>query len=201
MFDMTEIGRRIAAYRKEKGMTQMGLANQLGVSYQAVSNWERGESMPDISKLEDLSKELGASIDEILGNDKKSKAAEALSRGEIPEDIKEVLPELLPVMTPQQIDESMQTLQEEEVDVPYLMSIAPFADKDTISALALKMHGEQDPMVLCGLAPFFKRGVLDKIIKKCVKRPLSHVEQMALFPFLERETLAHLLKAHLEKEE
>ena len=46
MFDMTEIGRRIAAYRKEKGMTQMGLANQLGVSYQAVSNWERGESMP-----------------------------------------------------------------------------------------------------------------------------------------------------------
>ena len=63
MFDMTEIGRRIAAYRKEKGMTQMGLANQLGVSYQAVSNWERGESMPDISKLEDLSKELGASID------------------------------------------------------------------------------------------------------------------------------------------
>ena len=44
MFDMTEIGRRIATYRKEKGMTQMGLANQLGVSYQAVSNWERGVS-------------------------------------------------------------------------------------------------------------------------------------------------------------
>ncbi len=201
MFDMIEIGRRIATYRKEKGMTQMGLANQLGVSYQAVSNWERGESMPDISKLEDLSKELGASIDEILGNDKKSKAAEALSRGEIPEDIKEVLPELLPVMTPQQIDESMLTLSEEEVDVPYLMSIAPFADKETISALALKMRGEQDPMVLCGLAPFVNRGVLDKVLKKCVKRPLSHVEQMALFPFLERETLAQLLKTHLEKEE
>ena len=81
MFDMIEIGRRIAGYRKEKGMTQMGLANQLGVSYQAVSNWERGESMPDIAKLGDLSRELGASIDEILGNDKKSKAAEALSRG------------------------------------------------------------------------------------------------------------------------
>ena len=70
MFDMTEIGRRIETYRKEKGMTQMGLANQLGVSYQAVSNWERGVSMPDISKLEELSKELGASIDEILGRKK-----------------------------------------------------------------------------------------------------------------------------------
>ena len=57
MFNMIEIGRRISTYRKEKGLTQMGLANELGVSYQAVSNWERGESMPDIAKLEDLSRE------------------------------------------------------------------------------------------------------------------------------------------------
>ena len=69
------------------------------------------------------------------------------------------------------------------MDVPYLISIAPFADKETISVLALKMHGKQDPMVLC------------------VKRPLSHVEQRALFPFLERETLAQLLKGHLENKE
>lgn len=58
MFDMIEIGRRIANYRKEKGMTQMWLANQLGVSYQAVSNWERGESMPDSVKLEDIKEVL-----------------------------------------------------------------------------------------------------------------------------------------------
>lgn len=258
MFDMTEIGRRIAAYRKEKGMTQMGLANQLGVSYQAVSNWERGESMPDISKLEDLSKELGASIDEILGNDKKSKAAEALSHGEIPEDIKEVLPELLPVMTPQQIEESMKVIKEDELDVTFLVAIAPFVERETISELALKLDGEVQfgkllglaPFVtrnvvdtlleqkvsevlnvsqliciapfaskttistlalklegdvssqqLSGLAPFLERGVLDQIIKKCVKRPLTHSEQMSLVPFLERETLAQLLKGHLESKE
>ena len=187
MFDMIEIGRRIANYRKEKGMTQMGLANQLGVSYQAVSNWERGESMPDIAKLEDLSRELGASIDEILGNDKKSKAAEILSRGEIPEDIKEVLPELLPVMTPEQIDESVQTLEEDTLDVSYLVAIAPFVDKEIVSELALKMQGEVDPMMLCGLAPFLKNGVLDKVMKNCVKRPLNHAEQMALFPFMTKE--------------
>ena len=146
MFDMIEIGRRIANYRKEKGMTQMGLANQLGVSYQAVSNWERGESMPDIAKLEDLSRELGASIDEILGNDKKSKAAEALSRGEIPEDIKDVLPELLPVMTPEQIDESVEVIKEDTLDVSYLIAIAPFASRSIISTLALKLEEESSPM-------------------------------------------------------
>jgi len=143
MFNMIEIGRRIATYRKEKGVTQMGLANQLGVSYQAVSNWERGESMPDIAKLEDLSKELGASIDAILGNDKKSRAAEALSCGEMPEDIKEVLPELLPVMTPQQIEESVEVIKDDALDATYLVAIAPFADKNylrRIKSLHLSYH-------------------------------------------------------------
>ena len=230
MFDMIEIGRRIAGYRKEKGMTQMGLANELGVSYQAVSNWERGESMPDIAKLEDLSRELSVSIDEILGNDKKSKAAEALSRGEMPENIKEVLPELLPVMTPKQIEESVEKIRIDTWDISYLisiapfitkdvvsemlekhksetltisqlLSIAPFADKEIISSLALNLKGELSSSQLCGLAPFLKQGILDKVIKNCVSRPLTNSEQMSLFPFLGRETLAQLLKMQLEKGE
>ena len=63
------IGRRVAQLRKEKNMTQMELADRMGVSYQAVSNWERGNSMPDISKLGDLSEILGISIDELLGKE------------------------------------------------------------------------------------------------------------------------------------
>ena len=48
MFQMKNVGRKIAKCRKERGMTQMELANQMGISFQAVSNWERGSSMPDI---------------------------------------------------------------------------------------------------------------------------------------------------------
>ncbi|MBE6891016.1 MAG: helix-turn-helix domain-containing protein [Ruminococcaceae bacterium] len=68
MFDMKEIGARIARYRRQKNLTQMSLADNLGISFQAVSNWERGESMPDISKLGELSQVLGVSIDVLLGN-------------------------------------------------------------------------------------------------------------------------------------
>ncbi len=68
MFDMKEIGARIARYRRQKNLTQMMLADKLDISFQAVSNWERGESMPDISKLGDLSQALGVSIDILLGN-------------------------------------------------------------------------------------------------------------------------------------
>ena len=43
-FDTREVARRIRGRRIAKNMTQMQLADEMGVSYQAVSNWERGVS-------------------------------------------------------------------------------------------------------------------------------------------------------------
>ena len=48
MFNMKNIGQKICKFRKEKNMTQLELADRLNISFQAVSNWERGQSMPDI---------------------------------------------------------------------------------------------------------------------------------------------------------
>ena len=72
MFDTRKVGKKIAELRKAKNMTQMELADAMGVSYQAVSNWERGNSMPDISKLPELAVIFGCSIDELLCDGKKS---------------------------------------------------------------------------------------------------------------------------------
>lgn len=44
MFQMSKVGKTISAARKAANMTQMELADQLGISFQAVSNWERGVS-------------------------------------------------------------------------------------------------------------------------------------------------------------
>ena len=49
--DQMKIGRFIAACRKEKGMTQKELAKQVGVSDKAVSKWECGNGMPELSIL------------------------------------------------------------------------------------------------------------------------------------------------------
>lgn len=60
-------GERIAAYRKERGLTQEGLAQKLGVTNQAVSKWESDQCCPDIMLLPALADVFGVSMDELFG--------------------------------------------------------------------------------------------------------------------------------------
>ena len=62
----TTLGKRISSLRKEKELTQEGLAGLLGISPQAVSKWENDLTCPDINLLPKLSHTLGVSVDELL---------------------------------------------------------------------------------------------------------------------------------------
>lgn len=59
-------GRFIQSCRRDMGLTQSELSERLGVSPQAVSNWERGEALPDISVLPELACVLRCSVDALL---------------------------------------------------------------------------------------------------------------------------------------
>ena len=63
-----KIGTTIAMLRNNKKMTQAELGDRIGVSFQAVSKWERGETLPDVSTLPALADALDTSIDYILRN-------------------------------------------------------------------------------------------------------------------------------------
>lgn len=60
------IARRLAARRKQAGLSQEALADKLGVSRQAVSKWERAESLPDTDNLIALATLYGLTLDELL---------------------------------------------------------------------------------------------------------------------------------------
>lgn len=60
------IGNNISALRKEKGITQEELANEIGVSAQAVSKWENDSSCPDVSLLTKIADFFGVTVDELL---------------------------------------------------------------------------------------------------------------------------------------
>lgn len=67
MMNMKEIGSFLQAMRKKAGLSQAEMGERLGVTFQSVSNWERGESLPDTALLVDLARILDTSTDAILG--------------------------------------------------------------------------------------------------------------------------------------
>ena len=59
-------GNMVAVLRKEKGMTQLELAEKMGVTDKAVSKWERDLSFPDVSSIPKLAEILEVSVDELM---------------------------------------------------------------------------------------------------------------------------------------
>ena len=68
--DQIKIGRFIAERRKKASLTQMQLAEKLGITDKAISKWERGIAMPDTSIMLKLCDILGISVNELLCGEK-----------------------------------------------------------------------------------------------------------------------------------
>lgn len=65
-----KISEKIKEYRRVFGITQEKFAQDIGISSQAVSKWERGDGYPDITLLPTIANYFGITIDELVGNDK-----------------------------------------------------------------------------------------------------------------------------------
>ena len=70
--DKEQFGAFVAQLRKEKGLTQKALAEQLYVSDKAVSKWERSLSLPDVTLLHPLADVLGVTVEELLACKRKN---------------------------------------------------------------------------------------------------------------------------------
>ena len=68
------LGAMIAELRKQHGMTQLELAEKMGVTDKAVSKWERDLSCPDINSLPTLAEILGVSVEELMQVKKEAEA-------------------------------------------------------------------------------------------------------------------------------
>ena len=68
--DQIKIGRFIAECRKQKNLSQLQLAERLGITDKAISKWERGISKPNTSIMLELCEILGISVNELLNGEK-----------------------------------------------------------------------------------------------------------------------------------
>ena len=220
-FDMARIGQTIARLRREYNMTQMALADAMGVSFQAVSNWERGQSMPDISKLPELAELFGTTIDELLGRHAPliEKAA-AGKLDELPTPTVEEVAEAAPLLPPAQINDLTDRLLELP-NLPDMTELLPFlptnkvdellrqeaakggnllpyavhASTAAVDELALSLEQQGKPSMQ--LLPLLSNTGLNAIIVERLKKGQSIT---ALLPFISQETIQRLFEAASTKD-
>lgn len=192
MFDTNKVANNIKAARTKMNMTQMNLADEMGVSYQAVSNWERGNSMPDISRLQELCNILNISFEELVGE--KSQQTEIVERlmkdEETIVNLEEIV-QVAPLVKPDKIEKVVKDNidNDDEILFSTLIGLAPFMDEETLDKLANKVSNI-DIGKLVGLAPFLKRKTLDNIVTKAVEEESIDTKKVVgLAPFLSKETL------------
>ena len=82
--DAIKVGNFIRELRKKNGLTQKAFGEKYNVTYQAVSKWERGINMPDVSLLREISKDFNVSIESILdGEIKEEKKKDKLKKEKV----------------------------------------------------------------------------------------------------------------------
>ena len=132
----------------------MELADRMGISFQAVSNWERGNSMPDISKLPELAEIFGVTLDELLGES--SPFAEAAFNDCIEEYIMnqslsaEDVSTVLPILKPNQVDTIVANA--DKLDWKTIHGMLPFMDGDDVKEFALQAMEQGETIE--GFLPF-----------------------------------------------
>lgn len=215
MFDTAAIAKRIKQARIEKNMTQLNLADAMGVSYQAVSNWERGSSMPDISKLGDLCAALGLTVNELLGLEKKPAVSKALEREELTvEELVEVAPILKPEEVKEQVEEKRGWWGS---DLSFLEQTAPDSEpgekkrKDNkvkvfVNGVEVKIPRIEQKKAkkklnleaIAELAPYLEESYLEELILETAEISLEGIEELVCH--LSEELLDKIVERAPEKE-
>ncbi len=84
-------GKRLQGYRKEKGLSQEALANQLYVTRQSISQWENDKTMPSVDLLLKISEIFGVTVDELLGRPETESIPQPVSQEEILRDKRDII--------------------------------------------------------------------------------------------------------------
>ena len=194
MFDMQHVSKTISTLRKERNMTQMELADRLGISFQAVSNWERGQTMPDISKLSELAEIFGVTIDELLGNGKSAHVVEKLIHDQPVQDdlTTDNFLDVAPLVKPRQAEKLFESVKD-KLSMKELVMAAPFLPEkmlDTLAVEAAKL--EKTLKNMHGLLPFLSHSAieqsLDSVLENSDEKP-SMKELVTVAPFLPKSKL------------
>ena len=185
MFDVKMVAAKLREARIKKNMTQNNLADELGISFQAVSNWERGNSLPDISKYEDLCQILDIDLEYLLGISTDTQTVSKLldrrkNEISVPITIKEIAP-VIPLVPPNELKEVVEdSIDKADITIGEFSMMAPFLDEETINKLSENIAAT-NISELTSIAPFISQHHLDKMSENITATSISELTSIAPF--------------------
>jgi transcriptional regulator with XRE-family HTH domain len=191
--DVRKIGAFISELRKSKNYTQLELAQLLNVTHQAVSKWERGESLPDIGLLIPTAKLLGVTVDELLNGEYNP----ALDKATATEPIVTAV-ESQVVIEDVPINPGQSSLSEQLLTLDHVSKLAPFLSKETLETMIEKADGEVHWSNIKKLAPFLGRATLEKLVEKVIDGTIEPKMIKGIAPFISHKALDRLV-SHVEE--
>jgi len=216
MIDSRKIGAYISNLRKERDWTQMELAEYLNVTHQAVSKWERGESLPDIATFPRLAELFGVTVDDLLNggekveqsngfeevvreiaNDRPEQVAEMVNSGQFKMD---VLAEMAPMLKASMLHRIAERLDRSHLIPETILRLAPFLPRETLDMLVRQAEdGNLNWDIVIGLAPFISRETLSRLVRSVIDGEFDPKRLVPLAPFMDGEHLEDIVE-HLPPE-
>ena len=175
MFDTQKFGRYIAEKRKFLDMTQSALADKLGVTRQAVSRYELGDSFPDVSVLVTIAEIFEVTLDELI-------LAGGATMGET-----------------KILANAAYGICADSENIDDIMGVAPFLRPSMLSTLAKKYA--QDGIDISGivvLSEYLSDGNIAELICKANYNPMSEETLAKFLPMLDNVSKAAVFEKILE---
>lgn len=199
MFNMSIIGKKINEYRKRKNLTQMELADYLYVSHQAISNWERGLTMPDIQKLPELASLLEFSIDDLLTSQTNTLLHQVIEEEKIEKvDVDEFI-DVAPLLKPHEAHELSEKIEFQKVSIQKLGKILPFINKKDLDFMIqdILVDDVDSMQTLLNCVPYLEENHIEILLLKMI----HHNFQFPLFtqfaPYLQEKTIHTIIEKSL----
>ena len=157
MFHTRKFGGHLSALRKKADMTQAELAERLNLTRQAVSRYETGEGMPDVSILILIADIFGVTVDSLV------------RAGELTGGAVEDMIELAPYLRPSTLDRIAAAFADGGIDISHIVTLAEYLNDESVAGLlAHASFDDLTPELLERFLPMLDAGAKHTLLQRVI---------------------------------
>ncbi|MHC1693930.1 MAG: helix-turn-helix domain-containing protein [Eubacteriales bacterium] len=190
MFSVQKFGAYLSGLRKSADMTQSDLADKIGLTRQAISKYENGDSFPDITILSQLAEVFGVSLDTLFGGGEATEGEKQLLKlGQDSQSAGGTIQELVniaPLLRPSTLDKVTQGLAGHGIDISDLVALAKYMNSESVDRLLSSATFEKlDEEMLAHFIPFLGEESKAVVFQKILDGELDYRLLHTFLPYAE----------------